>query len=282
MEKILLFGATGNLGKEIARYAVNAGYDVTAVVRDQIRAGVMAGIVPHTIVANIMGDLTGICKEYDIVISALGKSVSLNDRSKAGFKEIDYNANKKIVEDAVREGVKKFVYVSALHAEDYPHLNYFKTHHDLSELLIRSGLNYSIIKPPAIFSSFKDLAQMAAKGRLMNMGSGDKQTNPIYEGDLAAICVESIKSNNTAIPAGGKEIFTRKQINELIQQTINPRGKVRSMPLGLMKLTLPLIKIFDKNTYDKFAFYLAVMETDIIAPQIGETKLADYLETMNF
>ena len=40
---------------------------------------------------------------------------------------------------------------------------------------------------------------LAKKGRLVTMGKGDKLTNPIYEGDLAKVCVEAIHQTNAVI-----------------------------------------------------------------------------------
>lgn len=38
MKKVILFGASGNLGKEIAKELVNQGYNLTVVVRDENNA----------------------------------------------------------------------------------------------------------------------------------------------------------------------------------------------------------------------------------------------------
>jgi len=48
--------------------------------------------------------------------------------------------------------------------------------------------------------------------------------------------------------------------------------------VGLFKMALPMIKIFSKNTYDKFAFFIEVMQKDTIAPQIGEMTFENYVK----
>ena len=37
MKKVILFGSTGNLGKEIAKELVKQGYDLTIVVRNEVK-----------------------------------------------------------------------------------------------------------------------------------------------------------------------------------------------------------------------------------------------------
>jgi uncharacterized protein YbjT (DUF2867 family) len=228
MNKVILFGATGNLGQAIAKELVSRGYELTIVVRNENKAKSLSHITPKYIIADICDNnsLKNICNNQEIVVSALGKSVSLNDKSKPGFKQIDLIANAEILEEAKISGIKKFVYISAFHSEKYLNLEYFKVHHHFAELLKESGINYSIIKPPAIFSAFKEMIEMAKKGQLINIGPGDKKTNPIYEGDLAKVCVDSIDQNNKVIEAGGKTIYTRKQINEIIQNEIDKTKKL--------------------------------------------------------
>ncbi|HEV7333691.1 MAG TPA: SDR family oxidoreductase [Flavisolibacter sp.] len=281
-KNILLFGSTGNLGRQIAQAAQRQGYQVTAVVRSASRKRVVEGFVHDVMVSDVTkpASIINICQGFDIVISALGKSVSPNDRSKPSFRQIDLEANSNILSEALKSGVKKFIYISAFGAEQYPQLEYFSVHHQFAEKLKASGLDYAIIKPPALFSAFIDLADMAKKGMLVTMGQGDKRTNPIYEGDLAEICVGAIHQPNAIIEAGGKEVLTRHQINEIIQQAVNPQKKVRKVPLGVVKAGLPLLKLFSRNMYDKMAFFTEVMQHDTIAPAVGKTRLADYIAVL--
>ena len=278
--EVLLFGASGHLAKEIARKLKQQGYTFMVVVRNKNKAEELSIFTSNHVIADVTNSnvLKDICRGYDVVISALGKSVSPNDKSKSTFYQVDLEANSRILAEAINSGVKKIVYISALHSEKYPHLEYFRVHHAFSEKLKASGINYSIIKPPALYIAFLDVIAMARKGQLVTLGKGDKKTNPIYEGDLAKICVDSIKESNVVIEAGGSETYTRKEINELIQRYAAPGKKVRSVLLFLVKVGLPLIKLFDKNAFDKFAFYTAVMQHDTLAPAKGQMKLGQYIE----
>lgn len=280
MKKVVLFGATGNLGNEIAKELIKQGYELTVVVRNEQKAKTLSHITSKYIIADVCNKSTleNIFDKQDIVVSALGKSVSPNDKSKPTFKQVDYDANKNILDQSIKAGIKKFVYISAFHSEKYLHLEYFKVHHDFSELLKKSGIDYSIVKPPAIFSAFIDMIEMAKKGQLINIGKGDKKTNPIYEGDLAKVTVEAINKQNSIFEAGGKTIYTRKQLNEIVLNEVDSQKKIRTVPLGLLKVTLPIIKLFSKNTFDKFAFFIEVMQHDTIAPQVGTMTFEDYVK----
>lgn len=284
MKKVILFGATGNLGKAIAAELVNRGYDLTVVVRSEAKAKSLSHLTRNYIIADVCNPntLNGICEGQEIVVSALGKSVSPKDKSKPSFRQVDLNANTDILEEAKKSDVKKFVYVSAFQAEKMLHLEYFKVHHEFAERLKLSGIDFSIIKPPAIFCAFLDIIEMAKNGKVINLGSGEYKTNPIYEGDLAKICVDSIEQTNVTIEAGGKNVYTRRQLNEIVQNQVDKSKKIRTVPIGVFKVALPVIKLFNKNSYDKFAFFAEVMQHDTIAPQIGTTSFEEYIsENLN-
>jgi len=276
--KVLLFGSTGNLGQALANELKQKGYEITCVVRNKSKLKGLESITDKVINADVTKptNLINICNGFDIVVSTLGKSISPNDRSKPTFKDIDYIANSNILNEAKKSNVKKFIYISAFHSEKYLHLEYFKVHHEFSLKLISSGIDYTIIKPPAIFSAFKDMVEMAKKGKLINIGLGDKKTNPIYEGDLARITVDNINDRNRIIEVGGKTIYTRRQLNEIVQQAINPDKSIRNVPLGVFRCLLPILKIFNKNTFDKFAFFIEVMQHDTVAPQLGDMTFEEY------
>ena len=80
------------------------------------------------------------------------------------------------------------------------------------------------------------------------------------------------------IEAGGKHIYTRKQLNEIIHAAVGKTNKLRTVPLGLFHMVLPVIRLINKNAYDKFAFFIEVMQHDTIAPQLGETRFEEYVQ----
>jgi uncharacterized protein YbjT (DUF2867 family) len=277
--KVILFGGTGNLGGYIAREVIRNGYSLTVVVRKTSRLTGLSSTDQKVVTCSFVDTpaMTDIMKGQDVVISALGKSISPSDRSKASFEEVDLRINRLILKHALQSNVHKFVYISAFHAEKYPALEYCRVHEQFAAELTSSGLDYSIIKPPSLFSAYLEMIPMAKKGLLFNFGKGDKKTNPIFDGDLAQIIVQSLQQPMAIIEAGGRDIYSRAQLSEIIQQGVAPHRKVRTLPLGVVKLLLPIIRLLDKNAYDKMAFFTAVMEADTLAPPLGETNFAGYI-----
>ena len=67
-------------------------------------------------------------------------------------------------------------------------------------------------------------------------------------------------------------------LNGCLQNEVDNHKKIRTIPLGLFKVTLPIIKLFNKNTFDKFAFFIEVMQRETIAPQLGTMTFEDYVK----
>lgn len=279
MQKVILFGASGNVGRAVLAELVNRDYDVTAVIRSESRTDMLGSLPIKVKVTNPLDKaaLQGACEGQEIVISALGKSVSPMDRSRESFYQVDLIGNTNILQESLRSGVRKFVYVSAFHSEKYPDLEYFRVHQLFSELLQKSTIDYSIIKPNAIFSAFQEMITLAARGRLVSLGRGDKKTNPIYEGDLARICIDAIGLSNAVIDAGGAHVYTRKQLLEIVQQEVAPQQRIRNLPSIVFSMLLPIIRMIDLNTYHKMAFFQEVMRHDTIAPKLGQLSFESYV-----
>lgn len=278
MSKILLFGATGHAGKAIARELLRRSHEVIAVVRDEKRGQRMLPEIKTMLVADVTKPetLRGICEGFEVVVSAMGKSVSPNDWSKPSFEAVDFQGNMNILAEAKASAVQQFVYLSAFGSEHMRHLTYFRVHDDFSNALKTSGLGYAIVQPPAIMSSFLDLEKMARGGYLFTIGKGECRTNPISEYDLAKVCADAVGQASHVVAAGGKKVYTRHEINEIIQRLTASGKKVRRLPAWMMRSALPFWKILNRNMYDKLAFFQEVIGHDLIAPQVGEISLEEY------
>lgn len=282
MQKILLFGATGHAGRAIAHELKTRGHAITAVVRNLPKAKALLPEVANFVVAEATKPetLRNICDGYEVVISALGKSVSPNDWSRPSFQDVDFQGNINILNAAKASSARQFIYLSALGAAQMRHLTYFRVHDDFSKALQASGLAYAIVEPPAIMSAFLDLAKMARGGWLMTIGSGAHSTNPISEQDLAKVCADQVGQPNAIVQAGGKRTYTRHEINLIIQQATAPSKKVRRLPLWCLRAALSWWKMLNRNMYDKLAFFAEVMEHDILASPVGAVSLEEYF-TLN-
>ncbi|GAB3196518.1 uncharacterized protein YbjT (DUF2867 family) [Pontibacter aydingkolensis] len=117
---------------------------------------------------------------------------------------------------------------------------------------------------------------MARKGQIGSLGVGDKLTNPIYKGDLAQVAVQSIGQPSEIIPLGGQKMYSRLELIRIACQAAGHKGKIPLVPFGVVKSMLPLVKLFNRNMFDKIAFLVAVSEVACVAPKVGSHMLKAY------
>lgn len=280
MKKILLAGATGHLGRYIYRELKQHGYEVRVLAR-QLKNARMLFPDPEDLVladATEPKALEGCCAGIDVVISAMGKNISLRNQDDGSFQEIDYKANLNLLHEASNASVQQFVYVSAFGARQYPGLAYFKAHADFEKSLCSSGLNFTILQPVALFSAFEELVAMARKGKVASLGNGTKKTNPIFEGDVAKVAVSAIGQPDQVIPLGGKRFYTRRELVQIACEAAGYTGKIMEVPFKFIDSLLPLARLLSRSLYDKLALMVAVSKADCIAPALGELSLEEYFE----
>src|SRR5690606_7967491 len=165
-EKILVAGASGSLGTEIVKLLSEKGIQIRILDRSKESASKLSPYTDDIRIGDASSDspeITNITEGITTVISALGKSVSLFSPSEESFFESDYLANKRILDDAVRNKVKRFVYVSIKCADIGEDYCIAKAHKMFENELIASGLEYTLISPVGFFSGLNDLAILAKR-----------------------------------------------------------------------------------------------------------------------
>ena len=157
--------------------------------------------------------------------------------------DVDYQANMNLLNEAIKSGVKKFIYVSVLNGDKLKKLKICEAKEKFVDELKNSGLDYCIICPNGFFSDMAEFLKMAEKGKVYLFGSGNQKANPIHGADLAKVCVSAVESNEKEIEVGGPETITHNEIAELAFKAVRKKTKVVHIPNLLRRLTLKLGKL---------------------------------------
>jgi divinyl chlorophyllide a 8-vinyl-reductase len=285
---VLIVGATGYIGNAVVAEAVRQGYSVIAVARSLKNDCQMDGA--EVVLADVT-DPASIAKMFnrkiDVVISCLACRSGLA----RDFDAIDYKATLKILNAAIENGTDKFILLSAICVRK-PDLPLQLAKLKMEDALIRSGIDYTIVRPTAYFWVFDVQTRMIAKGKPgYVIGGGDQAShNPIAKEDLAEFMVGSIGSSerkNRVFIIGGPEvpdnIVTYKQSLLMIFESMGKAPKVVSIPgwvltsmiqltrfIGLFYRKIGVFSEFLKITY----YYL---ENDMRAPGYGSRTLKQHL-----
>lgn len=280
MKKILLAGATGYLGRYILDELGKENFECRAVIRDKSTIKKLPGDKPEIIRAEVTQPetLKDICNGIDTVISTVGIT---KQKDGLTYMDVDYAANRNLLNEGVKSGVKKFIYVSVLNGEKLKNLKICAAKERFVEELKNTGIDYCIIRPNGFFSDISEFFTMAKKGTVYLFGGGEFKSNPVHGEDLAKIIVQNIETHAKEIEIGGPEILTQNQIAELAFNALGQKKKIIHIPDWIRKLTLRIVRLFTgSKTYGPIEFFMTVMGMEMIAPEFGIHTLKEYFENL--
>ncbi len=280
MKKVLLAGVTGYLGGYIAKELQKKNFVIRAIARNTVPLKDKNIELNEIVNAELTkpDTIKGCCKQIDVVISTVGIT-----RQKDGltYMDVDYQANKNLLQEARVSGVKKFIYVSVLNGESLRNLKICNAKEMFVEQLKKSELDYCIIRPNGFFSDMTEFYTMAKKGRVYLFGNGELKANPIHGEDLATVCVEAIEKPDKEIKVGGPETLTHNEIAMTAFEVLGTEPKITHIPDLVRNVILKLVRTFTgSKVYGPIEFLLTVMAMDMVAPAYGKYKLKEYFTNL--
>ena len=281
MKKVLVAGATGYLGKYVVKEFKKQGYWVRALTRSSEKLASIQEFIDDIIIGEVTkpASLQGICKDIDIVFSSIGIT---KQKDGLTYKDVDYQANKNLLNVAIKQDVKRFIYVSVFNARELRHLKIVEAKELFVDELKKSNLESTVIRPNGFFSDMTEFFNMAKKGRVYVFGDGNYRGNPIHGADLAKVCVDSLTSDKQDVDVGGPAILTQNEIAQMAFNVLNKKPKITHIPDWLRKLSLFLIRtLTPEKTYGPLEFFMTVLATDMIAPIYGEHHLRNFFMEIN-
>jgi len=274
-KKVLVAGATGYLGQYLVRELKNRGFWVRVLIRKEAQKSKFQD-VDDFFIGQITepNSIKGITKNIDWVFSTIGIT-----RQKDGmtYMDVDYQGNSNLLNDALKNKVEAFQYISAINGEKLRNLKIFEAKERFVDELKDSGINYCVLRPNGFFSDMKDFLNMAKAGRVYLFGDGNLKLNPIHGKDLAKVCIDKMISGIEEETVGGIEIFTQNELAELALKAWQKPVKIRHLPDWTRRFTIGLLRTFTSSkTYGPIEFFLTAMAFDNIAKQYGTNRLEDF------
>jgi uncharacterized protein YbjT (DUF2867 family) len=235
--KVAVAGAFGHLGYDVLKQAINKNYEVVALDLNEKDVPEKGKYTFHKIDVTNKETLKGTLEGVDVIVSTVGlvsKSAKLTNY------DIDLNGNLNLLEEAKTSGVKKFIYVSVIHAETAPDVPMLDAKAKFEEKLKASGLAYSIVRPTGYFYDIAHVFMpMIEKGKVSLLGHKDYPVNVIDTPDLASFIIEKVpEEGNSFDEIGGKEVYTYKEIATMFFNAAGKKIKISRAPVFLFDLII--------------------------------------------
>ena len=278
MKKVLVAGATGYLGRSVVQEFKKHGFWIRALARDANKVKNLSEYIDEKFIGEVINtnSLSGICKDIDIVFSSIGIT---KQKANLTYMDVDYQGNMNLLEEAKKEEVSKFIYISVFNAENMQNLKGIQAKVRFEEELKKSGLDYSIVYPNGFFSDMLEYLQMAKKGKGYVFGSGEYRINPIHGEDLAEVCVSAATGGEKEINVGGPDVLTHNEILAIAFESLGKTEKISRIPNWVRNFLLAILRIFiSLKTYGPLEFFMTVLAQDMVAPIYGKHHLKDFFE----
>lgn len=189
--KVLIAGANGKIGQRLVKQMAESAYSPRAMIRNPAQAEELQALGAETVVADLEDDCSGALKGCDAVIFTAGSGP---DTGPDKTLDVDQNGAISLIDQAKAAGVKRFVIVSSMRADD-PEAGQEKLRHYLrakknaDDHLRDSGLAYTIVRPGS-------LTEDSGTGRVQVAERLD-EFGEIPREDVAAALLATLDAANT-------------------------------------------------------------------------------------
>ncbi len=253
-KEILLFGATGQIGRNLIRKLSQNNYKITAVTRNTHRAGYIIktqanpGYLELVELKNFdPKKIEDLIKNCTVCINLIG---ILFEKKRGDFKIIHTDLPNLLSKLAKKYKIQKFIHLSSLGIENALDSDYANSKLE-GEKKIKSNFEKFVILKPSIVYSVDDKFTtrfMTLLSRLPIMPlyyNGNTKFSPIHVSDLVDIILNAIenKNNNLVLECVGPEILTFKEIIEKLLISIQKKRFLVPVPIQIASLTAKLLQL---------------------------------------
>jgi uncharacterized protein YbjT (DUF2867 family) len=256
--KLLVVGATGTLGRQIARRAIDEGHEVQCLVRSLKKAAFLKEWGAEL----ILGDL---CKPETLPpafegVDAVIDAATARATDSLSIEQVDWQGNVNLIQAACAASVSRFIFISILDAERYPEVPLMQIKHCVELFLKESGLNYTILRSSGFLQGL--IGQYAIpilEGQSVWVMGEASPTAYIDTQDLAKFAVRALEVPETekkTFPVVGTRMWSADEIISLCERLSGQQARVTRMPLNLLRIMRRITGFFQWswNISDRLAF----------------------------
>jgi len=256
--KILLVGATGTLGRQIAKKAVEEGHDVRCIVRNPRKASFLQEWGCELTKGDLLSkdDISYALQDVEAVIDA---ATCRPDDNKSIY-ETDWEGKLNLFNECERKDVRRIIFLSILLTEEFRNVPLMDVKFCTEKLLEKSQFNYTIFKCAAFMQGvIGQFAIPILDSQAVWMSGSPTKIAYINTQDMANIIVSSLDNSNTyklSLPLVGPKSWNPNEIISLCEKYSNKKAKVFRVADFILKATQSAVSFFEDslNVAERLAF----------------------------
>lgn len=255
---VLIIGATGTLGRQVARRALDEGYKVRCLVRGPKKAAFLkewgAELVPGNLCQpqSLQSALEGV----DAVIDAATARATDN----LSMKQVDWDGKVALIQAAKAAGVERYIFFSILDAEKYPNVPLMEIKRCTELFLNEAGMNYTILRLSGFMQGLIGQYGIPILENQAIWVTGESSPIAYMDTqDIAKFAVRALSVPETekqTFPIVGSRAWSAEEIISVCERLTGKQARITRIPLNLLRIVRSLSRSFQWgwNVADRLAF----------------------------
>ncbi|AFY73169.1 putative nucleoside-diphosphate sugar epimerase [Synechococcus sp. PCC 7502] len=272
---LLIVGATGTLGRQITRHALDQGLKVKCLVRNPQKAAFLKEWGADLVIGNLTKPetLTKAIEGTTMIIDA----ATTRATDSARIKKVDWEGKVALIQAAEKAQVERFIFFSILNAEKYPKVPLMDIKNCTEKFLAQTGLNYTILRPCGFFQNLiSEYAIPMLENQTIWVGAEDAPIAYMNTQDIAKFAIAALSSSEATrqtLPIAGLKAWAPSEIIRQCERFSGRTARTARMPLGAVRFARNLALWFEGGW--SFAERVAYVEVQAS----GMPVTADMTET---
>ncbi len=261
--KILVVGATGTLGRQVVRRAIDEGHQVRCLVR----SGNKAMFLKEWGAELIKGDL---CYPESLPLALEGidaviDAATSRPTDSESIKRVDWEGKVSLIQAVKTAGIDRFIFFSILGNQNFPEVPLMEIKRCTELFLAESGLNYTILQPCGFMQGLiSQYAIPILDGQGVWITGTSSAIAYMDTQDIAKFAVRALSvpaTEKKTFPIVGTRAWSADEIIRLCERLSDKSAKIARMPLGVLRAMRSFLGFFQWgwNVSDRLAF------TEVIA-----------------
>lgn len=256
--KLLVVGATGTLGRQVARQALDEDHEVRCLVRNPNKAIFLKEWGAELVKGDLCdkSTLTSALEGVDAVIDAATARITDN----LSAKEVDWFGKVNLIQAIKAAGVNRYIFFSILNAEKHPEVPLMSIKHCTELFLAESGLDYTVLKLGGFMQGL--IAQYAIPILEDQVVWVTGESTPIAymnTQDIAKFAIRALSVPATVkqtFPVVGTKAWGAYEIMNLCENLSDKRSRISRVSLVVLGLMRRITRFCEwgQNTADRLTF----------------------------
>lgn len=271
---ILVVGATGTLGRQVVRKALDEGYEVRCTVRPRQNPADFLRDWGATTVQMDLTDPTSIPAALVGIHTVIDCSTARPEESTT---VVDWEGKVALIQSAQAMGIQRYIFFSIMHCDKHPEVPLMNIKKCTEEFLEQSGMDYTVFRLAGFMQAIIGNYAVPILEEKPVWGTSDStKTAYLDTMDAAKMTMASLRAPEAigkTLPMAGPRGYTTEQVVRLCETLADCDAEVRDVPVWVLKATRGVLRSFQwaRDAADRLAF------ADLLSS--GEDFTADMTET---